>query len=497
MLNVIREGKGAIMLMPSFKKIAAIFMLVSAGAMDAGAANVQLPPPRTLCQAASKAELNLPANTPGLEEDIVEVSQTGANIGLRIWCMHVVVKKTGLCCGGELYHLYFPVDGRQPTTEEAAVWSCANVDNREHSQITNWYMKMFGVIPHNGNFIQAGWTNPEAVRIINANSMDIDKKTAFINDFRKIASDPVGRELLYRILIEVRRYKNEGNAKKGAIGDDVPELLGRQQNNQRSNFRAITAKWSDKGSFLDQKECAIGYGNTVAKLTTVFALDSNRYSICLFETESNISLFHEMIHWFHILRNPERFLKEINAYSDGRINVAENLHVVGHYETLGSYFWGKIDNGTSDKDEWKVSATPWLTGSLAKSSKYWVSFEEIRTILGAPTEKQYRGIQAKTAALNKYYYLNGDDLSENKYRVSLGTKIRFGHDVKPFYEDSMVIYRAKDVSGAKDMHLINQNTGNSLDQKNKSNAKNFKKGLGNFRISACNLSSMVLDIVPE
>jgi hypothetical protein len=32
--------------------------------------------------------------------------------------------------------IYFPIDGHQPTTPNAVVWSCANIDNRENSPIT-------------------------------------------------------------------------------------------------------------------------------------------------------------------------------------------------------------------------------------------------------------------------------------------------------------------------------------------------------------------------
>lgn len=40
----------------------------------------------------------------------------------------------------------FPIDGHQPTTPEAVEYSCANIDNRPDSPITEWYMKMFGVL---------------------------------------------------------------------------------------------------------------------------------------------------------------------------------------------------------------------------------------------------------------------------------------------------------------------------------------------------------------
>jgi hypothetical protein len=36
--------------------------------------------------------------------------------------------------------LFFPKNGQQPTTEQATIWSCANVDD---SAVTQWYMYVF------------------------------------------------------------------------------------------------------------------------------------------------------------------------------------------------------------------------------------------------------------------------------------------------------------------------------------------------------------------
>lgn len=38
-------------------------------------------------------------------------------------------------------NIYFPQDGHQPTTPEAAAWSCSNVNN---NNITDWYVRAFG-----------------------------------------------------------------------------------------------------------------------------------------------------------------------------------------------------------------------------------------------------------------------------------------------------------------------------------------------------------------
>jgi len=493
MLNVIREGKRAIMLMSSFKKIAAIFIVVSAWAMDAGAADVQ-PQPETV--------FDLPANTPGLfvadplqppamDNQIFHVDGFGNGV-------HVIVPDTNPAA-----HIYFPVDGRQPTTEEAVVWSCANVDNREHSPITEWYMKVFGVIPigqAEGDqeiFVQAGWTddpNHTAVKIIDMDGMDNDQRAAFISDFRKIASNLVGRELLYRILIEIRRYKDKDGVRVGVIGADVLKDTWQDLLIARNECRSTMIKWSNKGNYFNLGGRTIGFRSMNIMTTTVSALVGDNHPIRLLERESSIGLFHEMIHWFHWLRQPERFNQESAGYPivfEEGLERLINLHETNINETLGGYFWGNLD-GANSQDRWKVSAIPWLHESR-NHKIFWVNFEEIRAILGAPTEEQYRAKVIKNEYHeDHYYYLNGDDLSENKYRVSLKKKIRFGHGDQAFYEDKNVIELVKAVSGADNENLIDQN----LDQKNENNSR---EGLGNFLINVYNedgFNAVMKSIVP-
>ena len=307
------------MLMPSFKKIAAIFMLVSAWTMDAGAANVQ-PQPATV--------FDLPDETPGLQviEDPLgmlhpDLSYQQIN-AVGAFCVHVIVPDTNPAA-----HIYFPRDGRQPTTEEAVVWSCANVDaGNINSPITEWYMKVFGVIPFNGvNYIQAGWTDlppaaqgeeevapqPQQIaRIIDANNLADNPKAIFINDFRKIASTSVGRVLLYRILIEIRRHQQGGNI--GRMGDDVDsndEILIR--NSLRSIIIDLGApKFTFSGElFID------GYLTTTNYAIGDMAETGERgkYNhIIRNENYSDITLFHEMNHWYHALRHIDRIFNELN-----------------------------------------------------------------------------------------------------------------------------------------------------------------------------------------
>lgn len=160
-------------------------------------------------------------------------------------------------------NIYFPADGSQPTTPEAVGYSCANIDNRESSPITEWYMQMFGVIQiPAGGYIRAGWSAPVRIgepineqRIISFNDRfnendlvkdpdteDIISRNEFFQrKFRRIASTSVGRTLLYRLLIEIRRHKanNEGSL-ENCIGKTL--FLAR-----RNSSRSIEILW---GNFL-------------------------------------------------------------------------------------------------------------------------------------------------------------------------------------------------------------------------------------------------------
>lgn len=102
---------------------------------------------------------------------IINLAPGSANIAQNV--QPVNVNSQNSVQGGN--NIYFPPNGSQPTTENAVKWSCANVDNRENSSVTEWYMKMFGVVAINeGNsdsddYVKAGWNAPSvADEAINA-----------------------------------------------------------------------------------------------------------------------------------------------------------------------------------------------------------------------------------------------------------------------------------------------------------------------------------------
>ena len=309
---------------------------------------------------------DLPADTPGLMTD----KQNQSVCGKMKECVHVIVPESrademinadngdggwnaAINCDG---NIYFPADGTQPTTEEAVEYSCANVDNRENSPITEWYMKMFGYnYDAKTSVIKAGFARgSQAVcEIINfdlvaspkagAKVMTVNERNCFWAVFRKIASNPIGRLLLYRLLIEIRR----GGSNGGSVGDDVAyKPVAIIQN--RNNCRCINILCHNSNSFVySDKGCSIRfYFNDNMRITTVseeYGNSSNRQyrTIASCKRSSDIGLFHEMIHWFHRLRHIIRYSHESSGFSQD--NFSEEIKYVDRPNIMiGAYYYGNI-----------------------------------------------------------------------------------------------------------------------------------------------------------
>ncbi|MBQ7524041.1 MAG: hypothetical protein IJT08_00325 [Alphaproteobacteria bacterium] len=130
---------------------------------------------------------------------------------------------------------------------------------------------------------------------------------------------------------------------------------------------------------------------------------NNNYEICVKEDIKtnivDITLIHEFLHWFHHLRSRVRYEnyragRQANANANARV---QGLSIVRHPVTSGMF---NNIAGINDSDQINRSQTPWLNNSGQ------CDFEEILTILGRDTVT--RGNE----------YLEGDDLSENAYRIS-------------------------------------------------------------------------------
>jgi hypothetical protein len=157
------------------------------------------------------------------------------------------------------HDIYFPLDGRQPTAAEAVRWSGANVKS---GAVTDWFLMMFGLKMSEGKFLQYGFDeggDPGRIMSFDAN-MDIDLeddlKTAttcstrqelFLKEFAETASTSVGRVLLYRLLLEIRRktIADDGTL-VNYLESGVP--ISNDMLRFRNGRRSIIIKWGKEKS---------------------------------------------------------------------------------------------------------------------------------------------------------------------------------------------------------------------------------------------------------
>ncbi len=367
--------------------------------------------------------MDLPDETPGL----IDADNTGfVKVLISDYREPIILKSTQQ---EPQSIISFPKDAHQPTTEDAVKWACANTDNTENSPITTWYMKMFGVIPYKnednpyGNdYIKAGYDeNNNSTRIISydatiTDNLDdaiqsqtndkiyITKRKFFIDNFRKIASTSVGRVLLYRLLIEIRRKdKNQNGCFETKKINEENEIF----QPDRSILRSLSVNYGGMIAFAFA-DAYISIDNSFTNSSVIGIPDTkNWYTNILYGHTSNldINLFHELGHWFHYLRNYARVTKE-----KGYTIICD--------KNICPYLWGGLE-GNNNKDR------------IDNSSYCWGNHEEMRNILGSHINYDNE-------------YLAGDDLCENLYRVCVNKPLRFGHTGSGmmggnFFEDITVI----------------------------------------------------------
>jgi hypothetical protein len=344
---------------------------------------------------------------------------------------------------GEI-NIYFPADGSQPTTPEAVAWSCANVpDAGADDPITNWYMQMFGVIPfqnigHPGadDYIEAGWNNAgnNPLPIIKlGDSMNIGTNAEeFRRAFRTIASNRVGRVLLYRMLIEIRRTTMVDHGIMQIPDFAVLTKWGGQAVGllkKRWKLLNLIIQWDVKDACEIN---TINFNNNpryYSAISSEPAAGEELTIVCCMQLAiPEQRLLHEFLHTFHKLRDFQRHDKEKSGYK--RSDLANRDC---HY----GYFW-QFDNNTPYQTI--ISSLPWSTRwpediepllatlpNLAQELEKSLAVEEIRTILG--------GVRNDS-------YLEGDDLSENLFLRSMNRPLRFGHEKLPFRENRGVLLQA-------------------------------------------------------
>ena len=242
------------------------------------------------------ARFDLPAETPGLISDDAQVVTIPRLKCLK--CKHITIPET-VC------NLYFPMDGSQPITEYAEIWSGAmyNGSPEENNRVTDWWVRVFG-----GNeavtLSRIGAPDTEAAPPMgydkfneNVHIMQAEGDTAFKRQFwetfRCIAEDHDRRVLLYRLLIEIRRVDRVTG--EGCCGKDVLPSLSIVDNfvSSRNAYRSIKVEAGEILAF-DPSTGSIFFNHGATD-----ELKNPSYT-----NEANIRLLHEMLSWFLALMSP-------------------------------------------------------------------------------------------------------------------------------------------------------------------------------------------------
>ncbi len=252
------------------------------------------------------AQFHLPPGTPGLQTDSVQKNVNGHLVD----CIDVIVPNTA-------YHLYFPTDGSQPTTAEAGQYSGARfVGQHNDDLVTDWWVRVFGGNMavnqiHNGMYdrlmaprmgFKINGHNSHIIRVDTRN-IPAGFEQRFWQTFRQIAADPVGRVLLYRLLIEIRRMNDD---KSGCYEGNFAFI------NTRNSLRSIEIRNTNDGFEFVYAEHSILFNlNDKPKLTLHVDYIKSGIVSKAEERPNDVALFHEMLHWFHFLRNIPRVVENM------------------------------------------------------------------------------------------------------------------------------------------------------------------------------------------
>lgn len=257
-----------------------------------------------------------------------------------------------------------------------------------------------------------------------SNNIDEAQKEEIRQIFEYIASYKIGKMLLYRILVELKRTLP-------GLSPDTTQL--------RNQNKYIHLKKSKEGISYDKNKNVIklrfDWLNTSSDFQVVRRKNRIDCEIVLernFDEEAHpaIYLFHELLHWYHFLHDPERFSK----YEDGR-NSNDDLVEMNNHE-IGRIYYSGLDFSHSSKEQKAISASPWMN-EMDRVCDY----EEMLTILGVPYNNP---INIGHESLRNGDASNGYELSENAFRSNIGgLPMRFGHHNFSFYENKNVVELAE------------------------------------------------------
>jgi hypothetical protein len=346
----------------------------------------------------------------------------------------------------------------------AAIESNANIGvGNTQSATTRWFVAMFSGFANAGNIYvtPAGFDGFPETKAIHANAIikferDGQKahsttcnrqfdcncplaENCFWDAFRRVASDPVGRVLLYRILLEIVRPGEGADAIAVSLGGVSPLPLV-----PRNSIKILRISYSqnpDDAVFYRSGRMKFSNRPTSGRqLLKRLHPGGINYEICKKEDIiANIveaTIFHEFLHWFHMLRCQIRQ----NNYSVGRPAAAAgapSFSIVAHSVTAAMFAMHAAIYAPPIAPALQVqldnSKSPWGNGNGQ------CHFEEILTILG------------RDVVIGGPEYLIGDDLSENAYRISCNLRGKTlphvcGHSDFMFLEDAAVLVYSTNVA---------------------------------------------------
>jgi hypothetical protein len=307
--------------------------------------------------------------------------------------------------------------GQQPLLEVLMYESMAFSEN---PRVTSWYMQMFGGsdIPEENKMFHG--ITP---LIFTDGVSDAKKRKFFWSAFRNIASNPVGRNLLYRLLIETRR--------QDGIENKIAQMYSKSGfvtsfKDLRKKALALRVKWTVNDFSINPFKGLLCFNERLCKIQ--YCNDAGRrdlYNISVGPSNINVDLFHELLHWFHALRNPIR-------YFDEKFGFELPIEDLIRQHPFCSFLWG-ISRDTPQRD---------LLGAIRTwnehSNEGYFDLEEVRTIIGfAPQNSSFTDSWHNVIAT----FEPGDELSENLYRRSVGLPFRFGHSCVSTIEKRSTVER--------------------------------------------------------
>lgn len=251
------------------------------------------------------------------------------------------------------------------------------------------YLECFSRFTTNKNILQS------LTLIIRYGSLSNEEQGEVMKALYEMANNSVGKLLLYRILIEIK--------KAGGVSLYITSAPA-----------FFNVAWDRKNKIY-----GLGLSPALAKKLNFPVFSNASYESTLMHEENepdlDLAIFHEMVHLFHKLNNFERS----NNYTSGKNSLAISdirMH------PLFLYYYGNHKSCNLNDETWKTSLSIWNQSMPDNSGR--VNFEEMITICGLP----------ETAT----EYIIGDELSENLYRASKKLPLRFGHKLFTFVESKAV-----------------------------------------------------------